>query len=196
MIKNKCVILISGRGSNMEAIFKSSQSGELKELCEVVLVAADKESAGGLARAESLGIKTAFVPSKGKSREEFENDLLAVLLPLYPDFVILAGFNRILTKHFISAFPNRIINIHPADTRSFQGLHGYAWAFENKLASTMITVHFVDEGVDTGNIIAQAVIDISSASSLEEVEHIGLAREHSFYCETLKDLFLKLNKEE
>jgi phosphoribosylglycinamide formyltransferase-1 len=98
---------------------------------------------------------------------------------------------RILSSEFIRNFPQKIINIHPADTRLHQGLHAYEWAFQNQMSETKVTVHYVNEGVDTGQIIAQTTVDLSGAQTLDEVEQRGLAIEHQFYAQTLKELFLK-----
>jgi len=96
---------------------------------------------------------------------------------------------KVLDQSIISNFPERIINIHPADTSEHQGLHAYDWAWENKLSSTKITVHYVDEGLDTGNVIAKAEVDLAGCSSLEEVEKVGLKIEHKFYSKCLEMIF-------
>ena len=93
------------------------------------------------------------------------------------------------TVPFIARYRNTIINIHPADTALYQGIHGYEWAFQKKLEATQITVHFVDEGVDTGQVLAQREVDLRGAKTLEEVEHRGLRVEHAFYSEVLRDVF-------
>lgn len=170
---------------------RSSQSGELRGLCDVVAVIANKADAGGLARAEALGVPTAVVPSNGRSREAFEGELLERLEPLHVDYVVLAGFMRILTAKVVREYPRRIINIHPADPAKYRGPAGYQWAVDNGVEETAITVHYVDEGVDTGEVIAQCSVDLRGATSLEEVEARGLKVEHRFYCEALKELFLK-----
>ncbi len=186
MNKKRIAIFISGRGSNMEAIARQVQDGILKDVCEIALVFSNKPQAKGLEIAKKFGLPVAAIPSKGKSREAFEREVLELLQPYRIDYVVLAGFMRILSPLFIRAFKNRIINIHPADTRLFQGVGGYEWAFENKLPSTKITVHFVDEGVDTGPIIAQREVDLRGADTLEEVERRGLAAEHEFYSQALR----------
>jgi phosphoribosylglycinamide formyltransferase-1 len=107
------------------------------------------------------------------------------------DYIILAGYMRMLSADFVANFPHKIINIHPADTTQHQGLHGYEWAFENHLEETKITIHFVDVGLDTGKIIAQKTVDLKGAKTLEEIEQRGLAVEHQFYPETLYYLFDK-----
>lgn len=193
----KIAVFISGRGSNMEAILRNCESGILQHCCTVALVLANTDSAGGITIARNAGIPTAVVTSKGKSREAFEEEVTSLLEPLALDYIVLAGFNRILSPSFIRQFENRIINIHPADTRAFQGLHGYTWAFTNKLPKTYITVHYVDEGVDTGTIIAQAEVDLTGAETLEAVEHRGLQVENRFYSEALATLFhTKIEKQD
>ena len=190
-MKKRIAVFISGRGSNMEAIVRETRQGILKDVCEVVLVLSNKAGAKGLEIARQWNVPTAVIPSKGKSREAFEREVIAFLEPYRPDYIVLAGFMRILSPVFIRAYKNRIINIHPADTKLFQGVGGYEWAFKNKLTSTKITVHFVDEGVDTGPIIAQYEVDLKGAGTLEEVERRGLKAEHEFYSKALKELFGK-----
>jgi len=185
-VKKRVAIFISGRGSNMEAIVRQAQNGILKDVCEVALVFSNKPDAKGLKIAADLGVPTASIASKGKSREQFEKEVIEFLKPYKIDYIVLAGFMRILSPLFVREFKNRIINIHPADTRLFKGVGGYEWAFENKLNSTKITVHFVDEGVDTGPIIAQKEVDLRGAETLEEVEKRGLRAEHEFYSEALR----------
>jgi phosphoribosylglycinamide formyltransferase-1 len=188
-MKKRIAILISGRGSNMETIVHNTQNGILKDVCEVALVLSNKENAYGLTVAEKLGVQTAVIASKGKKRTEFEQELIDFLASYHIDYIVLAGFMRILSPLFVRAYKDRIINIHPADTAQFQGIGGYEWAFENKLQKTKITVHFVDEGVDTGKVIAQKEVDLRGADTLEEVEKRGLKVEHEFYSEALLKLF-------
>lgn len=173
----------------MEAIVQNVQSGCLKECCEVAVVFANKSSAKGLAVAQQLGIATAWIASKGRKRQEFDEAVVDLLAPLAIDYIVLAGYMRIVSKPLIRAYPRRIINIHPADTHAFKGLGAYQWAFEQQLNSTKITVHYVDEGVDTGAIIAQAEVDLTGTKTLAEVEERGLKVEHSFYSQALKGVF-------
>ncbi|MCK5851406.1 phosphoribosylglycinamide formyltransferase [bacterium] len=188
-MKKRIAILISGRGSNMETIVRSALNGLLKDYCEVALVLSNKEDAYGLTIAKKHGIKTAVIPSKGKKRAEFEQEVINFLKPYNLNYVVLAGFMRILSPLFVHTYKNKIINIHPADTTQFQGVGGYEWAYENQLKTTKITVHYVDEGVDTGRIIAQKVVDLNGASTLDEVKKRGLKVEHEFYSEALFKLF-------
>ena len=183
------IILISGRGSNMLAIANNVQSGILKNICTIQSVFSNKSSSAGLHKAEEFGIPTYVIVSKGKRRRTYNAQLLVWLKQQNPDFIILAGYLKILSPEFIREFPKKIINIHPADTLQHQGLHGYDWAFENKLITTKITVHYVDEGLDTGKVIGKKDVDISDCKTIEEVEQKGLNVEHEFYSECLHKVF-------
>jgi phosphoribosylglycinamide formyltransferase-1 len=192
MKKIKAIIFISGRGSNMESIIRNTQNGCLKEICEIVGVVSDKAGVPGLTKARTMGVPCFVLESIGKPRETFDNELVSFLKPLAVDYIILAGFNRILSPVLINEYKERIINIHPADSRIYQGLHGYQWAFENLLKKTKITVHFVDEGVDTGKIIDQRDVDLTGCSSIDEIEKRGLAMENIFYSEVLEKYFREI----
>ncbi|MDA3871885.1 MAG: phosphoribosylglycinamide formyltransferase [Candidatus Marinimicrobia bacterium] len=188
-MKKRVAILISGHGSNMEAIIKNSKNGILKDHCEVVLILSNRENAEGLQIASSYGIETTCIISKGKKREDYDLELVSFLKQYELDYIVLAGFMRILSSAFIKTFKNRIINIHPADTDKFKGLGAYEWAFKNKLYSTKITVHFVDNGVDTGKVIGKCNVDLKGAKTLSEVKNRGLKVEHKFYSEMLEKVF-------
>jgi len=183
--KARLAILLSGRGSNMVALVRAVQSGVLQDVAEVAVVFSNKPDAPGLETAAALGCATASLPGAGRKRAEFDAAVVEVLQQYEPDYVVLAGYMRILSPTFIRAFAGRILNIHPADTHQHQGLHAYEWAFDNQLPETKITVHLVDEGLDTGPILAQQPVDLRGASSLEEVERRGLAVEHQLYAATL-----------
>lgn len=188
-MKKRIAIFISGRGSNMVALLKNIQDGVLKDLCLVELVFANKPDAAGLKIAEEFSVPTACIESKGKKREQFDQEVIDFLTKYNLDYVVLAGYMRILSPIFVSTYRNKIINIHPADTSEFQGIGAYEWAFENKKEFTKITVHFVDEGVDTGTVIGKQVVDLRGCKTLEEIEKIGLATEHAFYSEALRRVF-------
>lgn len=175
----------------MESIIHATQNGVLKGLGECVLVFSNNPDAKGLEIANGLGINSKYINSIGKKRVEFDKEVIELLQEYEFDFIVLAGYIRILSSTFIQNFPNKIINIHPADTQLHQGLHGYEWAFENHLKETKITIHYVNEGLDTGTIIAQKTVDLKNATTLEEVEQRGLVVEHQFYSETLYHLFDK-----
>lgn len=187
----KIVIFISGRGSNMEAILKETQNGILKDVAEPILVFSDKKDAKGLETAKELAFKTASISSKGKKRQEFDKKVISLLSNYDFDYIVLAGYMRILSDLFVKTYKDKIINIHPADTNLHQGLHAYEWAFENKMQATKITVHYVNEGVDTGKIIAQKEVDLKDVKTLKDVEKRGLAVEHKFYSQVLKEIFTK-----
>jgi phosphoribosylglycinamide formyltransferase-1 len=173
----------------MKAIVEQCQGGILKDSAEVVLVFANKQSAGGLEYAKELGLETQCIESKGLKRRTFDQKVLTLLSDYKLDCIVLAGYMRVLSSEFVAAYPKKIINIHPADTTQHQGLNGYGWAFEEGLETTKVTVHYVDEGLDTGTIIAQHSVDLKGATTLEEVERRGLAVEHYFYSKTLQGIF-------
>ncbi|QJX46366.1 phosphoribosylglycinamide formyltransferase [Hymenobacter taeanensis] len=186
--KQRLAILLSGRGSNMVALVQAVQRGVLSGLAEVAVVFSNKPDAPGLETAAAMGCATASLSSQGRKRAEFDAEVVEVLGQYQPDYIVLAGYMRILSPTFIRAFAGRIVNIHPADTHQHQGLHAYEWAFENQLPETKITVHLVDEGLDTGPILAQHPVDLRGADTLGEVEHRGLAVEHFLYADTLARL--------
>ncbi len=186
--KARLAILLSGRGSNMLALVQATQTGILQDLAEVVVVFSNKPDAPGLTSAAALGCPVAALPSQGRKREAFDAEAAALLAQYQPDFVVLAGYMRILSAAFIQPFAGRILNIHPADTHQHQGLHAYEWAFDNQLPETKITVHLVDEGLDTGPVLAQQTVDLRGADTLAEVERRGLAVEHELYARALSTL--------
>jgi len=189
--KKRLAILLSGRGSNMLALAESLCHGALREVAEVAVVFSNDPAAPGLDSAAALGLPTASLSSKGRKREEFDREVVATLQAYQTDYVVLAGYMRVLSPTFVRAFAGRIINIHPADTHQHQGLHAYEWAFDNRLPETKITVHLVDEGLDTGPILAQRVVNLVGADTLAEVQRRGLAVEHVLYAETLAALITK-----
>lgn len=191
----KLAIFISGRGSNMKAIVEQCESGILQGIAKPVLVFANKENAAGIVYAKSKNIPTLIHPSKGKKRTEFDQQVIGLLKEHDFDYIILAGYMRVLSAGFVQHFEGKIINIHPADTQRHQGLGAYEWAYNQKLPFTMITIHYVDEGMDTGAIIAQHKVDLSGVDSLEEVEARGLKVEHEHYSKTLRKLFLSENNQ-
>lgn len=187
-ILKRLAVFISGRGSNMHSIAEAINSGVLKNLCEIVLVFSDNPDAYGLKIADEMHLRIACVESAGRSRREFEEKILVILEELHLDYIILAGFKRILTLFFINHFRGRIINVHPADPAAYKGLHGYRYAFEQRLEKTQVTVHYVDEGVDTGHIIASREVDLRGTSRIEEIEQRGLSVEHVLYPEAIASL--------
>ncbi len=169
----------------MEAIIRSSLEEDLGEVCHIALVVANKPAAGGIQIAQSYNVPVKVIESKGIGREEFEKAVCDLMAERGIELICLAGFERILSPYIISRYAGRIVNIHPADTNEFKGLHGYEWAFNSGKKQTKVTVHFVDEGVDTGSIIKQRAVDLTDCATLEEVERKGLAIEHQLYPEAL-----------
>lgn len=177
----------------MEAIARNTLAGSLQDLCEVAVVVSNRRDARGLDIAESLGIPVEYIESKGKSRKEFEEELHSCLKFYSAEYIVLAGFMRILTGSFLSHYPKKVINIHPADTSEHQGVDGYQWAFEQGLDETKITVHYVDEGIDTGEVIAKVCLNLRGVETLEETLQRGLQLENQIYSSVLEKLFSKSN---
>ncbi len=190
-MKKRIAIFISGTGSNMLAILDrvQAENGLLNKLCEVVFVFSNEPNAKGLLSAQNRGIPTKVIPSKGRKRESFDSDIVALLALYQLDYLVFAGYMRIASKILVDAYPQRIINIHPADTDEFKGLGAYEWTWEQRKTATKITVHYVDTGVDTGKVIAKADVDLSGCSNLAEVKQRGLAVEHQFYSQCLERVF-------
>ena len=188
----RVAILISGRGSNMVALAQAAQNGVLAGRCEIAAVISSRPAAPGLDRARELGIETFALDARQLKPDAFDAALLAVLENCRADVVVLAGYLRLLSPRVVACYRGRILNVHPADTARHQGLHGYEWAFDQRLPATKITVHLVDEGLDTGRVLAQRDVDLRGAETLAEVERRGLAVEHALYAETLR-AFLEEN---
>ena len=173
----------------MVALVDSVQMGALRELAEVAVVFSNHPDAPGLATAAALGCQTASLAPAGRKRPDYDAAVVQILREYEPDYLVLAGYMRILSPVLVRAYTGRILNIHPADTRLHQCLHAYEWAFENRLPETKITVHLVDEGLDTGPVLAQRPVDLRGANTLSEVERRGLLVEHELYADTLVRLF-------
>lgn len=177
----RAAFLFSGRGSNLEVLLRECASGMLRGFVEPALAITDRSGAGGLAIASRFGVPRRLVQAKGRSREAYDEELVAILDAARVELVVLAGFLRILSPVMVRRFPGRILNIHPADTREHRGLHGYRWAFEQGLDRTWVTVHVVDEGLDTGPVVMRAEVDLDGAATEAEIERRGLAVEHDVY---------------
>jgi phosphoribosylglycinamide formyltransferase-1 len=176
-------ILLSGRGSNFEAIARNVQAGKIP--AEIAVVISNKPEALGLARAKEMGLETRFIPSKGKEREAFDREVAAALKKFQVDLVCLAGFMRILSPYFVREFPRRILNIHPALLPSFPGEDAQRQALEHGVKFTGCTVHLVDEGVDTGPIVCQAVVPVCDDDTAETLAARILEEEHRIYSEAI-----------
>lgn len=183
-------ILISGRGSNMENILKAVKKNKIP--IKPVLVISNKPDAKGLAIAQKLGVKTEVVESNGLKggNWEYDSKLVSVLekYKVTPQngLICLAGFMRIMSPEFIRHYKGRILNIHPAILPSFPGLHSQRQALEYGVKYSGCTVHFVDEGVDTGPIILQAVVKIKDGDTEEIISKKILKQEHKIYPKAVK----------
>ena len=175
----RVAILVSGRGSNMEAILKEKQAGNLPR-AEIALVLSNKADAPALDKAKRFGVKTVFVDSKPfkGNRQGYDAEVLKVLKKHKIEFIVLGGFMRILSDVLLDAYTNRIINIHPALLPSFPGLHAQKQALDYGVKVSGCTVHFVDNGVDTGPIILQAVVPVFSDDTEETLSERILKYEH------------------
>jgi phosphoribosylglycinamide formyltransferase-1 len=176
-------ILLSGRGSNFEAIAHNVQAGRIP--AQIAVVISNREDAPGIERARAMGLNARVIPSKGKEREVYDREVVAALREFHVDLVCLAGFMRILSPHFIREFPGRILNIHPALLPAFPGSDAQRQALEHGVKFTGCTVHLVDEGVDTGPIIAQAVVPVLDGDTVESLSERILKEEHRIYSEAI-----------
>ena len=182
MVKN-LGILLSGRGSNFEAIARNVQAGKIP--AQIAVVISNREEAPGLALARQMNLETRFIPSQGKSREAFDREVVAVLKQFRVDLVCLAGFMRILSPYFVREFPKRILNIHPALLPAFPGAEAQKQALEYGVKFTGCTVHIVDEGVDTGPVVCQAVVPVLDEDTVETLAARVLKEEHRIYSEAI-----------
>jgi len=189
------VVLISGNGSNLQAILAAGSSGELD--AKVVSVISNKADAYGLVRAKNAGVEAIHLPEQeNESRNEYDSRLAAVVLTKQPDYVILAGWMRILSSSFLSLFPNCVINLHPALPEMFPGTHAIKRAYEahkrGKIKHTGVMVHLVpDEGVDNGPVLGQQEIHFQPDESLEQFELRVHEVEHKLLVNTLKNIIVE-----
>ena len=172
-------VLISGRGSNLPALIEAQARGELGG--EIAVVVSNVETAAGLERASKAGIATVVRPHKGKKREDYDGEVVEVLREHGVDLVCLAGFMRLLSPVFVRAFPERILNIHPALLPAFPGLDAQKQAFEHGVKVSGATVHLVDEGLDSGAIVAQEAVPVRSDDDVESLAARILEAEHRLY---------------
>lgn len=162
----RIAVLASGEGTNLEAILEAVERGEISG--RVVLVISDREEAAALERARRRGVRTLHVnPGSFRGREQYDRALAADLQRARVDLVALAGFMRLLTPLLVKAFPMRIMNIHPSLLPSFPGTSGVREALDYGVKVTGCTVHFVDEGLDTGPVILQEAVPVIQGDSVE-----------------------------
>lgn len=185
MPKTKLGVLASGRGSNLQAIIDAVNNSDLE--VEIRAVISDNEAAYALERARSNNISAHYVNPKGfNSREEYEQQIVKIFQAEDINLVALAGYMRLVGSTLLKAFPNRILNIHPALLPAFPGLHGQKQALDYGVRYSGCTVHFVDDGMDTGPIILQAVVPVLTDDTEEALADRILKEEHKIYPKAIK----------
>ena len=177
-------ILLSGRGSNFEAIAKNVAAGKIPN-ARIAVVISNKPDAGGLEVAKRLGLQTLVIPSKGKPRQDHDREVVAALQQHNVDLVCLAGYMRLLSPWFVQQYPRRILNIHPSLLPSFPGLEAQEQAFAYGVKVTGCTVHFVDEELDHGAIIVQKAIPVHDTDDEHTLSARILEQEHVAYSEAI-----------
>jgi phosphoribosylglycinamide formyltransferase 1 len=194
----RLVVLISGNGSNLQAILDACASGELN--ASIVCVISNKAEAYGLVRAKNAGVEAVHFPKlENETRQEYDSRLANYMSTCLPDYVILAGWMRILSSSFLSSFPNRVVNLHPALPDTFPGTHAIERAFQAyqraEIDHTGVMVHLVpDEGVDNGPVLATEIVSINKEDTLETLEARIHQTEHRILIQTIKALLIS-NKE-
>jgi phosphoribosylglycinamide formyltransferase-1 len=180
----KLGILLSGRGSNFEAIAAAVREGRID--AEIAVVISNRPEAPGLARAAALGIPIESIPSRGKRREEYDQLVAARLKEYGVDLVCLAGYMRLLSAGFVAEFPQRIVNIHPSLLPAFPGLDAQGQALQHGVRYAGCTVHFVDEHLDAGPIVEQAVVPVLDGDDEESLSARILKEEHRIYPQAIQ----------
>lgn len=178
-------VLLSGRGSNFEALAESVAAGRIPH-AEIAIVVSNREGAPGIDRAKARGIAARVIPSKGLEREVYDRQVAAVLDEHKIDLICLAGYMRLLSPYFVEKFPNRILNIHPSLLPSFPGLESQRQALEYGVKFAGCTVHFVDENLDAGPIIMQAVVLVKDGDTEATLSERILKEEHRIYSEAVR----------
>jgi phosphoribosylglycinamide formyltransferase-1 len=184
-MKKRIGVLLSGRGSNFEAIAASVEAGRIPN-AEIAIALSNQENAPGLDRARARGIPARAIPSKGLEREAYDRQVVAALQEKGVELVCLAGYMRLLSPYFVRAFPNRILNIHPSLLPAFPGLEAQRQALEHGAKFSGCTVHFVDERLDAGPIILQAVVPIEDGDTPDTLSERILREEHRIYSEAVR----------
>jgi phosphoribosylglycinamide formyltransferase-1 len=176
--------LLSGRGSNFEAIADSIAAGRLD--AEIAVVLSNRAAAPGLEAARVRGFPAVAIPAQGREREIYDGELVETLRRYDVELVCLAGYMRLLSAVFVEAFPGRILNIHPSLLPAFPGLDAQHQAFEHGVKITGCTVHFVDNQLDAGPIVMQAAAPVLDEDSVESLSARILKEEHRIYSEAIR----------
>src|ERR1700758_4370529 len=178
-------VLLSGRGSNFEALADSVAAGHVPN-AEIAIVISNRENAPGIEKARGRGILAQVVPSRGLEREPYDKLVIAALEDKKVDLVCLAGYMRLLSPAFVAAYRGRILNIHPSLLPAFPGLESQRQAIEHGAKFSGCTVHFVDENLDAGPIILQAAVPIRDDDTPETLSERVLREEHRIYTEAVR----------
>ena len=184
-MKSRIGVLLSGRGSNFVALADSVDSARIPN-SEIALVLSNREGAPGIDRAKERGLPTRVISSKGLERETYDRQVVAALHESKVDLICLAGYMRLLSPYFVAAFPNRILNIHPSLLPSFPGLESQRQALEYGVKFAGCTVHFVDENLDAGPIVLQAIVEVKDDDTDATLSKRILKEEHRIYSEAVK----------
>ncbi len=179
-------VLLSGRGSNFEALAESVAAGRIPDAEIAIVISNRREGAPGVERARARGIATRIIPSKGLERETYDKLVVAALREKQVDLVCLAGFMRLLSPFFVAAFRNRILNIHPSLLPAFPGLEAQRQALEYGVKWSGCTVHLVDENLDAGPIVVQAPVEVLDSDTPETLATRILKEEHRIYSEAVR----------
>lgn len=180
----KIGILISGRGSNMVAIVEAVQSGRISN-AEIAVVISDKADAQGLEKAKEKNVETLVVEKNNRKRREHDAEIVGELKKRNVELICLAGYMRLLSSEFVQAFPDKILNVHPSLLPSFKGLDAQKQAVEYGVKFSGCTVHFVDESLDGGAIVAQKVVEVRNDDTAESLSARILDEEHALYVEAI-----------
>jgi phosphoribosylglycinamide formyltransferase-1 len=184
-MKSRIGVLLSGRGSNFVALADSVNAGRIPN-AEIALVLSNREGAAGIDRARERGLPTRVISSKGLEREAYDRQVVAALQEAKVGLICLAGYMRLLSPYFVAAFPNRILNIHPSLLPSFPGLESQRQALEYGVKFAGCTVHFVDENLDAGPIVLQAIVEVKDNDTDATLSERILKEEHRIYTEAVK----------
>jgi phosphoribosylglycinamide formyltransferase-1 len=191
--KIKVAVLISGRGSNMQALIEACKNSDYP--AQIALVIANKADAYGLEIAQQNNIKTAFLDHKKfASRQEFDAKLSEIIEENNCDIICLAGFMRLLSEKFVNHWAGKLINIHPSLLPAFKGANAVGDALDYGVKYTGCTVHFVTQEMDSGPIIAQAVVEINEGDTKEILASRILQKEHIIYAQALKKICQNMEK--
>src|SRR5580693_2453510 len=184
-MKKRIGVLLSGRGSNFEALAANVASGGIPN-AEIAIALSNREDARGIEKARALGIEARVISSKGLEREAYDKLVVAALQETRVDLVCLAGYMRLLSPQFVTAFHNRILNIHPSLLPAFPGLEAQRQALEHGAKFSGCTVHFVDENLDAGPIVLQACVPVEDSDTPDTLSERILREEHRIYAEAVR----------